>query len=334
MTTKPPRPPAVFELDTPGLDIAQPPAADTPADGEGTPRVVDDTARRAPARRWGWTGLFATGFGLLLSLAVGLAVADLIDALFARAPWLGYVGLAATALAATALVAIVIRDTIGLMRLGRIARLRMAAETAAETDDRGEARDVIAKVVALYQGDPGTARGRAELARHDGEIIDGRDLIKLAERALMARKDAEARGLILDAAKRVTAVTAISPRAVIDVLFVLFESLRLIRKLSTLYGGRPSGVGMIRLIRMVLGHLAVTGGIALTDSLVQQLLGHGLAARLSARLGEGVVNGLLTARIGLAALDVCRPLPYLAGKPPALKDIMNELMRFGEPSSK
>jgi len=40
------------------------------------------------------------------------------------------------------------------------------------------------------------------------------------------------------------------------------------------------------------------------------MLGHGIAAKLSQRLGEGVLNGLLTARLGLAAIDVTQPLPY------------------------
>ena len=54
----------------------------------------------------------------------------------------------------------------------------------------------------------------------------------------------------------------------------------------------------------------------------QQILGHGVAARLSARLGEGVVNGMLTARVGIAAIEVCRPLPYLNGAPPRLADVL------------
>jgi putative membrane protein len=61
--------------------------------------------------------------------------------------------------------------------------------------------------------------------------------------------------------------------------------------------------------------------MAVGDSLVQQVLGHGIAARLSARLGEGVLNGLLTARVGLSAIAVCRPLPYAAGQPPTLRDV-------------
>jgi putative membrane protein len=69
---------------------------------------------------------------------------------------------------------------------------------------------------------------------------------------------------------------------------------------------------LIRPLRHVIGHLAITGGMAVGDSLVQQMLGHGIAAKLSQRLGEGVVNGLLTARLGLAAIDVTRPLPFTA----------------------
>ena len=58
--------------------------------------------------------------------------------------------------------------------------------------------------------------------------------------------------------------------------------------------------------------------MAVGDSLVQQVLGHGIAAKLSQRLGEGVLNGLLTARLGLAAIDVTRPLPFTALPRPAL----------------
>ena len=66
----------------------------------------------------------------------------------------------------------------------------------------------------------------------------------------------------------------------------------------------------------VLAHLAVTGSIAVGDSFVQQIVGHGLAARLSAKLGEGVVNGMMTARIGIAAMETARPLPFSAVKRP------------------
>jgi hypothetical protein len=140
--------------------------------------------------------------------------------------------------------------------------------------------------------------------------------------------DESARRMVLSSAKRVALVTAISPRALIDLLFVGSEILRLIRRLATLYGGRPGTLGFIRLARETIGHLAVTGGIAAGDSLVQQIVGHGVAARLSARLGEGVVNGMLTARVGIAAIEVCRP-PFINGTPPRLSDVMAARLGLG-----
>jgi putative membrane protein len=45
------------------------------------------------------------------------------------------------------------------------------------------------------------------------------------------------------------------------------------------------------------------------------------------RLGEGVLNGLLTARLGLAAIEVIRPLPFAALPAPSLTDVAGNLLR-------
>ena len=68
---------------------------------------------------------------------------------------------------------------------------------------------------------------------------------------------------------------------------------------------------------MVFTHIVATGGVAMTDDLLGQFLGQDLLRRLSRRLGEGAFNGALTARIGMAAIDVIRPLPFLGGSRPA-----------------
>ncbi len=162
------------------------------------------------------------------------------------------------------------------------------------------------------------------------EIIDGRDLIDIAERQLMPSLDALARSEIAAAAKRVSLVAALSPRAIIDVLFVAAQALRLIRRIAEIYGGRPGLLGAWRLARAVGSHLAITGGMAIGDSLMQTILGHGIAAKISARLGEGVLNGLLTARIGLSAMAVCRPMPYFAQKPPGVREVAPFLFSDGK----
>ncbi|MEA2935682.1 MAG: putative rane protein, partial [Variibacter sp.] len=194
-------------------------------------------------------------------------------------------------------------------------------------DDRERGLVVLRELIAFSRGAPRFARGRAVLERHTHDIIDGADLVRLAERELMPIPDAEARRLVASAAKRVSVVTAVSPRAIVDMAFVLFTAVRLIRALAELYGGRPGVLGLMRLVRETLTHLAFTGGMAAGDSIVQQMLGHGVAAKLSARLGEGVLNGLLTARLGLAAIEVTRPLPFAALPPPTMTDLAGGLIR-------
>lgn len=281
----------------------------------------------APRRPWWlrWGTLFWSAATGLVSLGLGLAVTRLIEDLFAHSPSLGYFAAVLAGVAALALLAILLRELSGLARLASVDTARANAMRAIDSDDRKQGETVVSEVLHLTRKMPNLARGRARLESHRGDIIDGRDLVLLTERELMAPLDIEARRLIGSAAKRVSVITAVSPRASIDMLFVLFNAVSLIRKLATLYGARPGMLGFIRLFRHVISHLAVTGGMAATDSIIQQVVGHGVAAKLSARLGEGVLNGLLTARLGLAAMDVTRPLPFTALPRPSLNDLAGSL---------
>ncbi len=181
----PPRRPAAFRLDeavmveagaADRIDPARPAIEPEPDDDEGPPVL--------PAKRRGgpWAGLFFTGLGGLVSLGIGLSVDRLIEDLFARADWLGW--LAAVLAAATALgaLAIVVREAVAILRLKRIEDLRARADAAAAADDRAAAETVVADLVRLMRERPETAHGRAALAGHLAEIIDGRDLVGLAER--------------------------------------------------------------------------------------------------------------------------------------------------------
>lgn len=286
------------------------------------PAVVEQTQK--PRRFWG--KLFWSAAGGLVSLALGLAVANLVQSLFSYAPWLGWLALALTALAGVALFVIAMRELFAIFRLEKIERLQKRAAEVLATDDRTEGKAVVSEMLSLARSVPRLAKSRAAMETYSRDIIDGADFVRLAERELLAPLDAEARQLVSSAAKRVSLVTAISPRAAVDMLFVLFNTIFLIRKLATLYGGRPGVLGMFRLMRHVISHLALTGGMAVGDSLVQQVLGHGLAAKLSARLGEGVLNGLLTARLGIAAIEVTRPLPFAALPRPKLSDLAGNLL--------
>lgn len=332
------RRPATFRLDDPGVVVTE--ADETSRVARGTIQITPepDPAQlpvpietRLPARRgFPWGTLFWSGLAGLTLLGVGLGVVHLIEDLFARSETLGFVGLAFAFVTTLALAVVIGREAFGLARLATIEKLHQRATAVLASDDRAESRAIVQDLLAIAHQNPQLARARAALQNHAGEIIDGADMVRLAERELMAPLDEEARRLVSTAAQRVSIVTAVSPRALIDVLFVFVASLRLIRQLARLYGGRPGALGMIRLLRHVIAHLAITGGMAASDSLVQQMLGHGIAAKLSQRLGEGVLNGLLTARLGLAAIDVTRPLPFAALPQPKLSDLATDLLRKKE----
>lgn len=328
------RRPAAFRLDDPAVTVTA--SAETSKSSSTGVRVLtEDDAFAVPAplepagpparRGFRWGTLFWSALGGLVSLGTGLAVTRLIEDLFARSPTLGWIGTVLAALAGLAFIVVVGRELFGLLRLAAIEKLHARAVAVLLSDDRDEGRAVAAELIRLAQDNPHLARGRTTLTRHVDDIIDGADLVRLAERELMTPLDEEARRLISQAAQRVSVVTAVSPRAAIDMIFVLISALRLIRQLARLYGGRPGWLGLAKLFRQAVAHLAVTGSIAIGDGLIQQVLGHGIASRLSAKLGEGVVNGFLTARLGLAALDVIRPLPFATLPRPALSDLIRNL---------
>lgn len=327
------RKPQAFRLDDPHVVLAE----DDARAARGTVRVVPEpehfdlpvpVAPALPVRRkFRWGTVFWSALGGLVALGTGLATTRLIEDLYARAQWLGTVGAVLAAVALLALLVICVREIAGLFRLASIEKLHARAAAALLSDDRGEARDIVRALNAQLAATPSLAHARRELDAHLNEIIDGRDLLHIAERHLMAPLDREASQLIARTATRVSVVTAVSPRAALDVAFVAVAVLGMIRRLAAIYGGRPGMLGLIRLVRHVVAHLAFTGGIAAGDSLIQQVLGHGVAAKLSARLGEGVLNGLLTARLGLAAIEVARPLPFAALPAPKLADIAGDLLR-------
>lgn len=323
------RKPQTFKLDDPELVFSEPEAdvADLLVEPPTSSGEITEaaTVTAPPPKRSTLATLFWSSLGGLIALGFGLGVTRLIEDLFSRNLWLGYIGLGLAAIFALVVFVLIVREFFALRRLGRIDGLRARAEDAIVQDDRNLALAVVSDLDRLYASNPRTARARANLARDSKAIIDGSDLVQLAERELMTALDLEAHRLVANAAKRVSVVTAVAPRAVIDIAVVAATAIALIRKIAEVYGGRPGTLGFFRLLRHVLTHLAVTGGMAAGEGFLDQIVGQGLAAKLSARLGEGVINGILTARIGLAAIAVCRPLPFAARKAPTLREVAGGL---------
>lgn len=290
-----------------------PPVDDWPgdtgsADGRAM-RMVTALLRRqsSPLTNWFlWTSFALVGF--LVVVAAWRYVLGLITA----QPSVGWVaaGLLATFLFLA--LGVVFREWLAFTRMGRIDSIRKSADAALASGDNADATKVTKYLDALYKGRPEMELPRESLAERQGETVDAMGLLQLAESKLMAPLDAAARLEIEATARTVATVTALVPLALVDVITALAANLRMIRNISSIYGGRASLLGNLTLVRKVVTHIVVTGVVAAGDDLVETVAGGGLLSTISRRFGEGVLNGALTARVGVAAMEVCRPLSFIS----------------------
>jgi putative membrane protein len=332
----PRRKPEVFRVDDPDI-VASPdplPAATaSDAGGAGAARNSDEASPRlatAATRRRGlrWGAILLAALSGLGGIALALSFARFVTIALERQDWIGWLSFGLLALAVLAFLVIIGRELVGLLRLRRLGRLKRELEAALARRDVGAEKQALQAIFGHLAERAELKWPLAALAEHARGVNDPGDLARLADRDVMPSLDGDARRLVAASARRVSVVSALSPAALITVGWVLAENLRLLRALATLYGGQPGFVGTTRLARMVFLHIVATGGVALTDDLLGQVLGQDLVRRLSRRLGESVFNAALTARVGAAAIEVIRPLPYLAAPRVRARDLIAEVVRL------
>lgn len=299
-----------------------PPVPDALPEGQAMLAVAALSQKKSSALgRFAWWA-----FSALFTFALSVAAYDFVTGLLARNVVLGWAAFALVVVAVAAGLGLALREWGAFLRLGRLDGLRTRAVEARATSDLKEARRVVAGLVSLYGARGDTAWGRARLAEREAEVMDADALLALAERELLTTLDAEARLVIEAAARQVATVTALVPLALADVATAAVANLRMIRRIAEIYGGRSGSFGSLKLLRRVFGSLVAAGALALTDDMIGSVAGGGVLSKLSRRFGEGVVNGALTARVGVAAMELCRPMPFMALERPAVSSLVSRAL--------
>jgi len=320
--------PVLLELDeaTPGVTPAEAPPvpdAEAPPTGRAMRSAAALAARpRSALGRWFWRLLAA-----LLVFGLSLWAWDFVTGLIRRNEVLGIAALVLLGLFLAVCLAIVVREWAALARLARLDHIHKAAATARAANELAAARGVTDRIAALYAGRPELRWGLDRLAERRGEAFDADALFDLVEAELLAPLDAAARVEVEAAARQVATVTALVPMALADVAAALAANLRMIRRIAEIYGGRSGAVESWRLTRAVLSHLVATGAVAVGDDLLGSVGGGHLLSKVSRRFGEGIVNGALTARVGIAAMEVCRPLPFHGQPRPTVTGTIQRALR-------
>ena len=288
------------------------------AQGQAMRTIAALTTRR-PSRlaKWFWSLL-----AMLIGLAVSVTAWEFVAGLLDRMPLAGYAALALSAMLATILVAMAVREFAAFARLDRLDELRRSAAAALVERDLVAARTTARRIGRLYSGRNEMRWGRERVRELSSDAFDADALFGIVEAELLAPLDDAARREVETAARLVAMVTAVAPLALIDMASALFLNMRMIRRIAEIYGGGAGALYCWRLARSILVHLAATGALAMGEELIGSVAGGNMLAKVSRRFGEGVMNGALTARIGLEAMEVCRPLPYCRKPRPSVSGVL------------
>ncbi|QPB79394.1 TIGR01620 family protein [Proteus sp. GOKU] len=213
----------------------------------------------------------------------------------------------------------------------RIYRLRQRA------DERDKAKELLyshamgngrpfceklAKQAGIGSQHPALIRWQSAL--HDTH--NDKEVLELYSQLVQPILDKQARAEISRSAAESTLMIAVSPLAMVDMAFIGWRNIRLINRIAEIYGIELGYYSRLKLFRLVLVNIAFAGATELVREVGMDWLSQDLAARLSTRAAQGIGAGLLTARLGIKAMELCRPLPWIDDNKPRLGDFRKELI--------
>ena len=308
-------------VDPHAVPLETPPLAPLEATAtEIAPLAVTPPRRRSPAR---W---FAAALVLFVGGVLAVESIEWVRAMYERnaALGLGFSALLGMVLASAAWWTA--WEIAQLRKLGEVEGLRgeVAALVGGEGSER--ARLWIAKVEAAT----GAAPQRALLfARANDTILDTHsdsDALLIFRHTVLEPLDQAAYRAVARAARATALGVSVSPVASVDAALTIWRCTRMVREVAQIYGLRPGAIATVRLMRRLLfGALQSAAVDVLGDAWVE-LLGSRFASVLSARLGEGIFAAVRVARLGILAIEQCRPLPFTDADRPSLMRLRQQIM--------
>ncbi|GGI75321.1 TIGR01620 family protein [Shewanella gelidii] len=209
-----------------------------------------------------------------------------------------------------------------LRRLKHVASQHEIANRLRQSMQIGEADKFINPLLANIT--PGVDIQRyIELQNDDHN--DSEKLV-LFERTVVQKQDTIAKKLVSRFAAESALLLAASPLAIVDMAIILWRNQRMINQIAQVYGIELGYWSRIRLIKGIVTNIVYAGTTEIITDLGTQLFSVEMSHRLSARLGQGLGGGLLTARLGYQAMALCRSVPFTTDSRPKLSKIHQQLL--------
>ncbi len=265
--------------------------------------------------------------GLVILLVSGLA--QLIQHLFETwnaAHWLDFGVTTAGVCVVAAGVGALLTEVKRLRRLRHQVKLQQTASELLTSTGFEQGRlfcEQLLKHSGLEKHHPAVAQWYAAL---DASQTDG-EVVKLYAQIVQPVIDKQAQQLITKTATQSAIMVAASPFALVDMGLVAWRSLRMVNHIARLYQVEPGYIGRIRLLRVVLFNMAFVGTTEWVQDSGIDWLTQDVAGRISARIAQGVGIGLLTSRLGVKTMTLCRPVPWVAQQQPKLGHFRRSLLQ-------
>lgn len=153
------------------------------------------------------------------------------------------------------------------------------------------------------------------------EYHNSEQVMTLFSKTVLSPLDKQAQKLIAKHARDNAVIVALSPVAIADVLMVAWRNFALINKITRIYGMELGYFSRLHLFKMVIKNMVFAG----TTELVAGMLSHNVLRRLFGQAIQGLGVGILTARLGIKAMEFCRPITFKNEEKPNLKVMSKEI---------
>lgn len=155
--------------------------------------------------------------------------------------------------------------------------------------------------------------------------LSEQEILTLYSKQVLSKVDEKALNQVAKFSTEAVVMVAVSPVAIVDMLLLMWRNLRMIDKIAGLYGVRLGYWSRIRLIKQVFTNMAYAGASEIIADVGLEMLGVETLGRVSARAAQGLGAGMLTARLGIRTINLCRPIPFTE-TPPGIGQVRKEVI--------
>ena len=292
---------------------------------EEQPSVEDRSEKRRRASFWG--KLFAGSTAVVLGSAV-IAECYRLSSWGYEQHWL--LGSMLSAVMVTAVVAggvWSLKSLKGLRQLKQRESIRKLADELqnSQGQGQGQAAGLLEKLCSQTRGSQLDVPLQQAITEIDSVYKDG-EIVRFVSNHGFREADQRAMERVSKHSLETAVMVGVSPFVTFDMLLIAWRNLKMMNEIADIYAVAPGSATQWRLLKQVLHNLAFVGLTELTIDGGGALLGSSLTTQLSARMGQGLGAGLMTGRVGIQAVQLCRPFPYDTDKKPRLSHIQKQII--------